>query len=110
MISMDEFEKAVGELKLKDIVVSSILTGLGFLVALTWRDAIQQTINFFVPTGDGLLYLYLAAIIVTGVAVAIGYILVRLQKLNLELLHVLDMRRKERTVVKKKVRVSSQYD
>ena len=79
----DEFEKAVGEMKVKDIVIGSIITGFGFLVALTWRDAINATVQQIVPDGSGLGYQYIAALIVTIVAVISGYILVRIQRANI---------------------------
>lgn len=108
---VDDFEKAVGELKIKDIVVTSIITGLGFLVALTWRDAIQQTISYVVPQGTGLLYSYLAAIVVTAVAVGVGYLLIRVQRLNLEIARAIrDINRKDEKIVKKSVRIQGRFD
>ncbi len=80
---MEEFEKAVSELRIKDVVMGSIITGLGLLVALTWRDTIQATINYLVPEGTGLSHLYAASAVVTVVAVTMGYILVRIQRANI---------------------------
>ncbi|MDD5417223.1 MAG: DUF5654 family protein [Candidatus Aenigmarchaeota archaeon] len=111
MADSNEFEKAVSELKIKDIVITSIITGLGLLVALTWRDAIQLTINYVVPHGEGLLYSYLAAIIITVVSVGAGYLLIRVQRLNLEIARAIrDVNRNNEKVVKKSVRIQGRFD
>jgi len=73
-------ERELKELKIKTIVIATILSAFGFLVALSWRDAIQKTIDTLLPEGEGLLYTYLAAIVVTIIAVIATYILLQIQK------------------------------
>jgi len=80
---MEEFKEHASKLDIKSIVVTMILSALGFLVALAWRDAIQQSIELFVPSGEGLAYTYLAAILVTVIAVVVTFVLIRLQKMDL---------------------------
>ncbi|MDD5416461.1 MAG: DUF5654 family protein [Candidatus Aenigmarchaeota archaeon] len=107
---MEDFEKAVGELEIKDIVIGAIMTGLGFRVAVTWRDAIQVSINYFVPHGEGLAYSYLAAIIVTLFAFGFGYILIKVQKVNISRLAAAAIpnghhKSKETKIIKRTVRI-----
>lgn len=73
-------EQELKELKIKTIVIATILSAFGFLVALSWRDAIQKTIDLLLPEGEGLFYTYLAAILVTIIAVIATYILLQIQK------------------------------
>ena len=67
-------------LNIKTIMITTILSAFSFLVALTWRDAIRKTLNTFLPEGEGLYYDYLAAIIITMIAVAVTYTLLHIQK------------------------------
>ncbi len=67
-------------LNIKTIIITTILSAFSFLVALTWRDAIQKTINTFLPEGEGLYYDYLAAIIITMLAVVVTYTVLHIEK------------------------------
>ena len=80
---MASFEEEAAQLNIKSIVITMVLSALGFLVALAWRDAIQQTIDLLVPKGEGLSYTYIAAILVTVIAVIITFVLIKLQKVSL---------------------------
>ena len=72
-------ENELKKLNMKTIITTTILSAFGFLVALSWRDAIQKTIDILLPEGEGLLYTYLAALIVTIIAVVATYILLHIQ-------------------------------
>lgn len=80
---MASFEEDVAKLNIKSIIITTILSALGFLVALSWRDAIQKTIEIFVPSGEGLSYMYFAAFIITVISVVIAVILLKIQKADL---------------------------
>jgi len=80
---MVDFEEHAAKLDIKSIVITMILSSFGFLVALNWRDAIKETIDLFVPTGEGLTYTYLAAVLVTIIAVVVTFVLVKLQRANI---------------------------
>lgn len=82
-IAMADFEAAAAELNIKNIVITMILSAFGFLVALAWRDAIQQTIDLLVPAGEGLTYTWVAAITVTIIAVLITFVLIKLRNADL---------------------------
>lgn len=49
--------------------------GFGLVAALAWNDAIQTLINRIFPTGSGLVSKIIYALIITGVAVFITYLL-----------------------------------
>ncbi len=80
---MANFEEEAAKLNVKNIIVTMILSAFGFLVALQWRDVIKDTIDTIMPVGEGLYYKYLAAIIVTIIAVIVTYILVKIQKIDI---------------------------
>ena len=80
---MANFEEHAAKLDIKGIVVTMILSAFGFLVALQWRDAIKITIDTFLPAGEGLLYTYFAAIIVTVIAVIVTFVLIKVQQMNI---------------------------
>ncbi len=77
------FEEEVQKANLKGVVTGAIISALGFLVALSWRDTITATINTFVPKGEGVTYLYISSIIITVVAVLMAYVIVKVQKANI---------------------------
>ena len=80
---MATFEEEAEKGNIKNIVIMMILSALGFLVALAWRDAIQKSIEQWVPAREGLSYMYLVATLVTVIAVVISYILIKIQKANI---------------------------
>ncbi len=80
---MSSFEEEAARLNIKGIIITMILSALGFLVALSWRDVINKTIDIFVPKGEGLLWNYISAITITIIAVIITYVLVRLQRIDI---------------------------
>ncbi|KON33878.1 MAG: hypothetical protein AC479_02865 [miscellaneous Crenarchaeota group-6 archaeon AD8-1] len=75
--------KELKTLNIKTIIITTILSAFSFLVALTWRDAIQKTLNTFLPEGEGLFYDYLIAIIITIIAVTVTYTLLQIEKRNI---------------------------
>lgn len=76
-------ENELKKLNLKTIITTTILSAFGFLVALAWRDAIQKTIDILIPQGEGLFYNYLAALVVTIIAIVATYILLHIQNRDL---------------------------
>lgn len=69
-MSVEDSAKAMD---FKGVVLGLIISSFSFVMALFWRDAIRETIDKIVPEGEGLGYLYLAAIIVTIVSVIAIY-------------------------------------
>ncbi|MEI6040590.1 MAG: DUF5654 family protein [Candidatus Berkelbacteria bacterium] len=52
----------------------------GLVAALAWNGAIQGFIERFVTSGDGLKSKFIYAVIVTGIAVVVTYILGRMSQ------------------------------
>jgi hypothetical protein len=80
---MAKFEEAAAKLDIKSIIVTMILSAFGFLVALQWRDAIKGTIDLLLPGGEGLVYTYMAAILVTIFAVIVTFVLIKFQQADI---------------------------
>lgn len=77
------FEEDVQKANIKGIITGAILSALGFLIAFQWRDVIKETITVIVPEGQGLVYQYIAAILVTIIAFFIAYIIIKIQNADL---------------------------
>ena len=80
---MVDIEKQAEQFDVKGVVITMILGAVGFLTALTWRDAIKITIDEFIPAGEGLIYTYYSAALVTIFAIIITYILIKIKKANI---------------------------
>ena len=52
----------------RTLLVTSVITAMGFVVGLFWNDALKETIVQIVPQGDALYYKYIGAVIVTVVS------------------------------------------
>lgn len=74
------FEEDVAKLNLKNIIISSIMAALGFLVAFSWRDTIREAIDAIVPEGGGLLYMFGTSLLITILAVIIAFVLIKLSQ------------------------------
>jgi hypothetical protein len=80
---MADIEEYAEKMELKSMTITMILSAMGFLVALTWRDAIQKAINAYIPVGDSLTYTFGAALLVTVLATIATYILIKLRKADI---------------------------
>ena len=80
---MGELEQYADQLELKKIIITMMLSALGFIVAFQWRDVMKETIELFLPPGEGLVYKWFAALIFTLIAAGIAIVLVKIQKMNI---------------------------
>ncbi len=55
------------------MLATLIASAFGFVAALFWNDAVKSTIDLLNLPGGGILYKYMAAIIVTVVSVLVIY-------------------------------------
>ena len=78
-MAKETFEEAAKKLDIRALLISSVITGLAFVVGLTWNDAIKETVALFAPRGDSLFFRYAAAIVVTIIAAVISWSLYRSQ-------------------------------
>ena len=81
-INQEDFEK----LNMRGIVISSVMTAFGLVVALAWKDRINATVEYLMPDSDDgtLKGMYITALAVTalvmGLAMAVLKINVRVEK------------------------------
>ena len=71
------FEDSAKSLDFEGTVVGLIISAFGFVAALFWKDAITDLIDSFVPTGEGMTYKFVAAVLVTILAVVAIFVLVK---------------------------------
>src|SRR3989338_742191 len=81
---MKSLEQYAEKLDFRGLVISSIITALSFVVGLFWKDAIQITIDLYFKPGEGLLYIYIAAIIITIAVAVIAFLLIRSQNITIK--------------------------
>jgi hypothetical protein len=58
-------------------MMTMIITAFGLVAALFWQDAIKQLIAELVPQGQGLFYSFLAALLVTVLAVVVIWLITK---------------------------------
>ena len=80
MVKLEEYAE---QLEIKKMVITMMLGALGFIVAFQWRDVMKETIELFLPPGEGLIYKWGAAIAFTIMAGVLAIILVKVQKMNI---------------------------
>ncbi len=98
---MVKFEEEVARLNLKNIIIGSILSALGFMVALSWREVVKKAIDVIAPKGEGLIYEFFAALVITIFCAIAGYILVLLSQRSISELAKEYMRGKHKRKRKK---------
>jgi Mn2+/Fe2+ NRAMP family transporter len=74
---MVSVEEAAQQMNIKAVIGTAIVSAFGFIIALFWRDAITAVITDLVPEGEGLLYSFFVAILVTIIAVVAIYMVSR---------------------------------
>ena len=81
-LNKEDFEK----LNMRGIVISSMMTAFGLVVALAWKDTINATVAYVMPDNDDgtLRGMYITAVAVTalvmGLAMMVLKINVRVEK------------------------------
>ena len=71
---MSDFKDNVEKLNVRQIVLSSVMTAFGLVVALVWKDTIIATVDYLLPnTDDGTLQgMYTSAIAVTALVMVLA--------------------------------------
>ena len=71
---MSDFKENIEKLNVRGIVLSSVMTAFGLVVALVWKDTIIATVDYLLPnTDDGTLQgMYISAIAVTALVMALA--------------------------------------
>ena len=79
---MSDFRENVEKLNVRGIVMASIMTAFGLVVALSWKDAINALVARIIPSGDGnsLLSLFITASAVTVLVVVLASVAMRINR------------------------------
>ena len=75
-IDKKDFEK----LNMRGIVISSMMTAFGLVVALAWKDTINATVAFLMPDNDDgtLKGMYITAVAVTALVMGLAMVVLKL--------------------------------
>ncbi len=77
-INQKDFEK----LNMRGIVISSIMTAFGLVVALAWKDTINATVEYLMPNSDDgtLKGMYITATAVTALVMGLAVLVLKANK------------------------------
>ena len=75
-INQEDFEK----LNMRGIIISSIMTAFGLVVALAWKDTINATVAYLMPDNDDgtLKGMYITAVAVTALVMGLAMLVLKL--------------------------------
>ena len=75
-LKKEDFEK----LNMRGIVISSMMTAFGLVVALAWKDTINATVAFLIPDNDDgtLKGMYITAVAVTALVMGLAMVVLKL--------------------------------
>ena len=75
-LKKEDFEK----LNMRGIVISSMMTAFGLVVALAWKDTINATVSFLMPDNDDgtLKGMYITAVAVTALVMGLAMLVLKL--------------------------------
>ena len=75
-INQEDFEK----LNMRGIVISSIMTAFGLVVALALKDTINATVSYLMPDNDDgtLKGMYITAVAVTALVMGLAIVVLKL--------------------------------
>ncbi|OIR10230.1 MAG: hypothetical protein BEU05_01605 [Marine Group III euryarchaeote CG-Bathy2] len=73
------FEENAKKLNVRAIILSSVMTAFGLVIALAWKDAINATVAYVMPNNDeSTLYgVYVAAVSVTLLVTVLAWVVMR---------------------------------
>ena len=79
---MNDFRENVEKLNVRGIIIASIMTAFGLVVALSWKDAINALVARIIPSGnaDSLLSLFITASAVTLLVVVLASVVLRINR------------------------------
>ena len=74
-IDQDDFEK----LNMRGIIISSVMTAFGLVVALAWKDTINATVEYLMPDSDDgtLKGMYITAVAVTALVMGLAVLVLK---------------------------------
>jgi nitrate reductase gamma subunit len=78
-INQDDFEK----LNMRAIVISSMMTAFGLVVALAWKDTIKATVEFLMrdyADDETLMGMYVTAVAVTALVMGLAVLVLKVNQ------------------------------
>ncbi|MBI4162821.1 MAG: hypothetical protein HY513_04000 [Candidatus Aenigmarchaeota archaeon] len=75
-------EKAKQFMNVRTLILTTILSALGFVLALFWNDAIKTSIESLLPPAQTVTAKFMVAWMVTVIIIFVVYIIVQLNKLT----------------------------
>ena len=74
-INQEDFEK----LNMRGIVITSMMTAFGLVVALAWKDTINATVAYLMPDNDDgtLKGMYITAVAVTALVMGLAMLVLK---------------------------------
>ena len=79
---MSDFKENIEKLNIRGIIMSSIMTAFGLVVALSRKDAINELVNSIIPNSDNnsLLGMFITALAVTLLVSALATFALKFNK------------------------------
>ena len=79
---MSDFKENIEKLNIRGIIMSSVMTAFGLVVALSWKDAINELVNSIIPNSDdrSMLGMFMTALAVTLLVSALATFALKFNK------------------------------
>ena len=79
---MSDFKENIEKLNIRGIIMSSVMTAFGLVVALSWKDAINELVNSIIPNSDNrsMLGMFITALAVTLLVSALATFALKFNK------------------------------
>tara|TARA_B110000438_G_C15559102_1_gene540315 strand:+ start:286 stop:573 length:288 start_codon:yes stop_codon:yes gene_type:complete len=79
---MSDFKDNIEKLNIRGIIMSSVMTAFGLVVALSWKDAINELVASIIPEGanSSLLGMFITALAVTLLVSALATFALKFNK------------------------------
>jgi uncharacterized protein YacL len=79
---MSDFKEHIEKLNIRGIIMSSVMTAFGLVVALSWKDAINELVSSIIPNSgnNSLLGMFITALAVTILVSALATFALKFNK------------------------------
>ena len=84
---MADFEEHIQNLNIRAIILSSVMTAFGLVIALVWKEAIIEAVEYFIQdtgmvseSSGGLTSTFISAMAVTILVTILAYLVIKANK------------------------------
>ena len=84
---MADFEEHIQNLNIRAIILSSVMTAFGLVIALVWKEAIIEAVDYFIQetsivseSSAGLTSTFISAMAVTILVTILAYLVIKANK------------------------------